>query len=157
MRIDNTKIKTNIYHISPNQKKTEALRRSDKLDILSERKRTFLYDERAHSTGSMTLLSIYKLVNLHERVNKLTIIHGGFHTPLSVTPEGRRKDPGRYRKAQDHDSSMSANRFIETLYPNNAEYAFFSCPCGMLKAGQKACEHSINAVINIKRNFNFLI
>lgn len=156
MRTDNTKIKTNIYHISPNQKKTEALQRSDKLDILLERKRTFLYDERAHSTGSMTLLSIYKLVNLRERVNKLIIIHGGFHTPLSVTPKRRKKNPGRSRKAHDHDSSVSANRFIGTLYPNNAEYAFFSGPRGMLKAGQKACEHSINAEINIKRNLNLI-
>ena len=50
-----------------------------------------------------------------------------------------------YREAE-HDSPVSPNRLMETWYPSNAEYVFFSWPNGRCIAGHKACECSINAV-----------
>ena len=49
------------------------------------------------------------------------------------------------RKAE-HDSPMSPKRFMETQYPSNAEYVFFSRPNGRCIAGHKACECSVNVV-----------
>ena len=47
------------------------------------------------------------------------------------------------RKAE-HDSPMSPKRLMETRYPSNAEYVFFSWPNGRCIAGHKACECSVN-------------
>ena len=44
-----------------------------------------------------------------------------------------------YREAE-HDSPVSPNRLMETWYPSNAEYVFFSWPNGRCIAGHKACE-----------------